>query len=240
MRYIGVRSSKYLPVNDTDYWGSSKHLPKDIRDTHRKIIIKEHSARKEAVAHEVLLHDLNDVAVSPFYYNKAKQLTTGFDTSGVPMSEEAKAKISRATKGRTFTKEHLANIQAARTENGSIEFTAEHIANLSKAQKAHCAKPGYVNPRKGVIVSAESRRKNSESKKADKRPAYVKAPKFKPWFITDNNVTHLFYTTTKQEYAIQQQVPPATYRDLATRSKGVKPIAKGKYKGLIIGNIRTV
>lgn len=239
MRYIGVRSSKCVPTMDIDYWGSSKHLPTNIKDTHSKIILKEHTTRKKAVAHEVLLHELNDVAVNPHYYNKARQLTTGFDTSGVSMSEEAKCKISKATKGRTFTKEHLDNIQKARTKNGPISFTEDHLANLSKAQKKHCSSPGYINPRKGVAVSKETRSKHSASKKADKRPAYIKAPRFTPWFITDNNVTHLFYTITKQEYALQQGVLGSTYRDLATRSKGVRPLAKGKYKGLIVGNIPT-
>lgn len=135
MRYIGVRPSKCLPTADTGYWGSSKHLPSDIRETHRKIIIKTHDTRKEAIAHEILMHDLNDVAVNPNYYNKAKQLTTGFDTLGVPLPEAAKDKISKATKGRIFTEQHLANIQAARTKNGAIEFTEAHKANLSKAQK---------------------------------------------------------------------------------------------------------
>lgn len=53
-------------------------------------------------------------------------------------------------------------------------------------------------------------------------------------------MTHLFYTTTKQEFAVQQQVRESMYRDLATRSRGIKPIKKGKYKGLIVGNIPTV
>lgn len=187
----------------------------------------------------MLLHELNDVAANPIYYNRAKQLTTGFDTSGVPVPQNVKDKISKTTKGRVFTQEHLDNIQKARIKNGPITFTDKHRANLSKAQKAHCSSPTYINPRKGVTVSEESRRKNSESKKADKRPLYIKSPRFKPWFITDGNVTHLFYTITKQEYAIKMQVYEGTYRSLATQSKGVKPIAKGKYKGLIVGNIPT-
>lgn len=205
MRYIGVRSSACTPTEDVHYWGSSKYLPTDVRETHSKVILREHPSREEAVAHEVHLHAINDVANSAHYYNRACQKTTGFDTSGT----------TRAP------------------------FTETHRQNLSAANKAHASKPGYVNPRKGITVSAESRLKNSLSKKADPRPAYVKAPRFTPWFITDNNITQLFYTVTKQQYAISKGVRSATYRDLATKSKGIKPIARGKYKGLIVGNIPT-
>jgi hypothetical protein len=238
MRYIGVRSSKCLPVEDTKYWGSSKHLPKDVASTHIKIIIKEHQTRIEAVAHEVLMHELNDVAVNPMFYNKAKQLVTGFDTSGTTVREDVKKRIANTLKGRVITEEHQAKITAALL--GRV-FSEEHRENLSKAHKEICARPGYVNPRKGVEVSEESRKKNSASKKADPRPLHIKSPRFKPWFITDlnNSITHLFYTLTKQEYALQCNVNPGTYRDLATKSKGVKALARGKYKGLIVGNIPT-
>lgn len=234
MRYIGVRSSECIPTLDTEYWGSSKHLPKDVKDTHCKIVIKTHATRKEAVAHEVLMHGLNDVGVNPIFYNKAKQLVTGFDTAGVPMSEDAKRRIANTLKGRVITVEHRAKITMSLTGR---KFSDKHKESLSKAQKNLASKPDYRNPRQGVTVSEESRKKNSETKKADPRPAHIKAPRFTPWFITSDNVTRLFYTTTKQEHAIQQGLPGGTYRDLAAKSKGVKPIAKGKYKGLIVGNI---
>ena len=204
MRYIGVRSSERIPTEDTDYWGSSKHLPEDVQSTHRKLILAEHPTREAAIAHEILLHKLNNVAVNDDYYNRAQQKTTGFDTAGT-----------------------------------TRKFTDEHRRNLSISSKLHAQKPNYVNPRKGVTVSEESRRRNSASKKADTRPAFVRAPRFKPWFITDGGVTHLFYTVTKQQHAINCGVPVGTYRDLCTKSKGYKPMARGKYKGLVVGNIPT-
>lgn len=101
-RYIGVRSSNVHPTEDTGYWGSSKYLPTNIQENHVKIIIKIHHSRKEAVEHEILLHNLNDVAKSPSYYNKAKQTSTGFDTSGVPIPISVR-KLSALLKGRTFS-----------------------------------------------------------------------------------------------------------------------------------------
>lgn len=82
--YIGVRSSKCLPELDIKYWGSSKHTPKNISETHTKLILAEFPTRKEAVEHEIQLHNFYEVSTNDMYYNKAKQTTTGFDTLGVP------------------------------------------------------------------------------------------------------------------------------------------------------------
>ena len=62
MRYIGKRSSKLPPMEDIHYWGSSKHLPENIQEDHVKIILKVHNIAKEAIEHEILLHELNNVA----------------------------------------------------------------------------------------------------------------------------------------------------------------------------------
>jgi hypothetical protein len=77
VEYIGVRSCECLPEEDTRYLGSSRHLPRDLE--YRKEILAVWPTRAEAVAHEVALHDLHDVARSPRFFNKAKQKTTGFD-----------------------------------------------------------------------------------------------------------------------------------------------------------------
>jgi len=202
MRYIGVRSSECIPTEDTSYWGSSKHLPADVHITHVKIILKEFPSRKEAVTHEIELHTLNNVAINGIFYNKAKQTSTGFDTTG---------------KSRVFTKEHK--------------------ANLSKAQTRNVNSSSYKNPREGAILSVETIAKISESKKNDKRPLYIRSPKFKPWFISSDTVTHLFYDMTKSEYANANGYAEALLRDSCTRSKGTRKLTRGKLKGMIVGNI---
>lgn len=83
MKYIGVRSCKCHPDND-DYWSSSRHLPKDVKITHKKRILKTHTSRKNAVEHEIFLHNKYDVGRNPEFYNRAKQTSTKYDTSGVP------------------------------------------------------------------------------------------------------------------------------------------------------------
>lgn len=202
-RYIGVRTSKVHPTEDTDYWGSSKHIPKNVRETHSKIILKIHDTREQAVAHEIHLHNLNDVAINPIYYNRAKQTSVGFDTAGmvVTVSKETRKKSS---------------------------ITHKKIASM----------PGYKNPRKGVILSEETKAKLSKTLKEKGINASINSNKFKPWFITRNGITNLYYHKTKTEVAIEEGANTSgVYRNLANKSKGHLPISSGKYKGWIVGNI---
>lgn len=233
-RYIGVRSSTVPPIEDTSYWGSSKHLPIDVKTTHQKIIIKEHPSRLEAVQHEILLHDLNNVAIDPSFYNKAKQTSTGFDTSGIPISEEMKAHLSTVLKGRDFGENHRKSISIALKGKPK---TDEHKKACSVAQKVLAQQPGYKNPRQNANVSALTRSKISAAIKASGTSASVSNNRFKPWFITENNVTHLFYNQTKEEVSTARGYSYNYLQDLSTKSKGLYPIKRGTLKGIIIGNI---
>ena len=233
-RYIGVRSSTVPPTEDTSYWGSSKHLPQDIKETHRKFIIKVHPTRLDAVNHEILLHNLNDVAIDPSFYNKAKQTSTGFDTTGTAIPEEMKKHLSKILKNRVFSELHKQRI--SETLRGKLK-PEEHRKNCSIAQKALAQKPGYVNPRQGAIVSEKTKSKISNSIKLLGSSASISNNMFKPWFITKENVTELFYDKTKEEVAISQGLRPAHLQDLSTKSKGMYTIKRGIFKGMIIGNI---
>jgi hypothetical protein len=106
MKYIGVRSCNCDPKED-NYWGSSRHIPKDVKTTHKKRILKVHTSRLDAVNHEIFLHDKYDVAVSKEFYNRSKQTSTKFDTTGIPhpCTEEARRKLSISNKGRKRTPE---------------------------------------------------------------------------------------------------------------------------------------
>ena len=233
-RYIGVRSSKVPPTEDTTYWGSSKHLPKDVQYTHAKIIVKVHPTRKLALQHEICLHNVNDVAVSPNYYNKAKQTSTSFDTTGTKLSDEHKLRCSIALKGRVFTEDHKSNLSKATLGKPK---SAEHRKNCSIAQKAYVSSSKYVNPRTGVTLSDETKNKLSKTLKARKINAGINNNRFTPWFITKDGVTTLYYDLTKEEVAVKHGYHKAYYRDLATKSKGYIPIKQGTLKDAVIGNI---
>jgi len=84
--YIGVRSTlKSNPELDTNYRSSSNTLNKIIEKNgyanFKKEILSIWETRKLAVQEEIRLHNLFDVSRNPLFYNKAKQTSTGFDTS---------------------------------------------------------------------------------------------------------------------------------------------------------------
>ena len=99
MWYIGVRSCK-CKIADDSYMGSSKSMSKEEKSRCRKIILKRFSTRKEAIEYEIELHSKFEVAISPEFWNKAKQTSTGFDTTGTKYSKERKKQISEKLKGR--------------------------------------------------------------------------------------------------------------------------------------------
>ena len=77
----------------------------------------------------------------------------------------------------------------------------------------------------------------SESLKRSGASKSIRNNRFSPWFITDKNITYIYYDKTKEEIALENNLPVATYSDLSTKSKGYLPIKQGKHKGLVIGNI---
>lgn len=98
MCYIGVRSCTGT-VWDDSYMGSSRHMTQEDKNNCNKIVLARFGSREEAVAYEIEMHEKFDVVKSPLFYNKAKQTSTGFDTTGRVMSEEEKEKRSKALMG---------------------------------------------------------------------------------------------------------------------------------------------
>lgn len=232
-RYIGVRSCTCAPAED-DYWGSSKYIPKDVKDTHIKTMLKEFSTREDAVSHEILLHNKYNVAVNPEFYNRAKQTATGFDTQGTTLTEEHKQKCSVALKGR-YVSDSTRKLIAERMSNRVVsDATKEKSSVTWKAKVAN----GYVNPRTGVTLSEDTKQKISNSNKG--KSIGTKNSRFKPWFISYPTYTDLFYSITKEDQSIQDGFSPPTYQRIFQRSKGTKPMSRGAFKGIIIGNIPVV
>ena len=94
--YIGCRTCKCLPEEDTKYFGSFRDKSFNPAG---KTILFVCETRKEVLEIEVELHDFFDVAVNPKFANQAKQTSTGFDRVGVPWTEEQKKKKSVAMSG---------------------------------------------------------------------------------------------------------------------------------------------
>jgi len=108
--YIGVRSCKGSIEKDK-YLGSSKIINRNkIKVT--KHVLATWNTRKEAVDHEILLHNCFEVATNKEFFNQAKQTSVGFDTTGMPshqtgkpLSLEVKEKISKANTGKKHSEE---------------------------------------------------------------------------------------------------------------------------------------
>lgn len=82
--YIGCRSCNCDP-NDDIYWSSSKEIKRLINDgfTFKKDILKVFDNREDAITYEIRLHNDFDVSHNPNFFNKSKQSSKGFDTSGI-------------------------------------------------------------------------------------------------------------------------------------------------------------
>ena len=105
-RYIGVRSCKESPKEDTKYIGSSKYTPND--KILSKKILGVYETRKQAEEAEIWLHSYYCVSANPNFNNKAMANTKGFNTlgvspanKGVPMSEKQRKMLSMKAKKRT-------------------------------------------------------------------------------------------------------------------------------------------
>ena len=188
MKYIGKRTSKILPILDTSYMGSSKHVPIAECD---KIILSEFSNHLDLVNEEIRLHNLFDVAKNAEFYNRAKQTSTKFDTTGVKFirSEEHKINISNATTGvkKTLTPEQR-------------QTNKQRLAT-------------YHTPE--IRAKAATTLKNNESNKGTKNSS------FRPWYISTATVTYLFLDISKIEKALCDGFAKKHYVDLQRKLTGL-------------------
>lgn len=135
MMYIGKRSCDCLPNDDTKYMSSSKYVPKEECD---KLILEEFSTATEAIEYEKKLHEQFDVGVNPSFYNKSKQTSTGFDTTGiVPKHVKTKewSKIcSNSNLNRDYTKLSSFKPWFIKDPEGNIQKFLE-ISKRDQAEK---------------------------------------------------------------------------------------------------------
>lgn len=120
--YIGTRSSNIEPHLDLGikYFSSSKdkEFKQDQKLNKEKYIyyiINIFQTRKEAVNLEIYLHNKYDVGVNELFYNRSKQTSNKWDTTGIKHTIEAKNKISKSKKGIKMSEEFSKKISIART-----------------------------------------------------------------------------------------------------------------------------
>lgn len=164
--YIGVRTSKCLPEEDTKYIGSSKYTPNDL--IIKKEILKVFETREKAIEHEVYLHNIYDIAINPLFYNQAKQTSKKFDVTGKKQSKEHSDKIRKAKLGHRHSKEIMNKIAATREETyrrlrekqGYIRKMPEEVK-----QKIRVANKGKQNPRLGKTLDSQTRNREYASRR---------------------------------------------------------------------------
>lgn len=154
MWYIGARSCS-CAIGEDKYMGSSKSMTKEDKANCRKIILARFKTRKESIAYEIKMHNKFDVAVNEQFYNKAKQTSVGFDTTGISPSAEKREHMSSIMKGRIFTDEWKEKISKSKI---GIKRSKETIEKVRKANI------GKIAWNKGIPRSEEVKQKISKTK----------------------------------------------------------------------------
>lgn len=186
MKYIGVRSSKKEPTQDTKYVGSSKYTPND--QIVRKDILAIWDTRQEALTHEIQLHQQFNVAESSEFYNRAKQTSHKFDTCGLVFirTDAHKLKIKEALTGRTRSPEECLAISLGKKGKTHKPHSEETKNKMRESAKGRC------NKQKGTPYSTE-----------DRLRLYDKRCKYSHPVLWVNDITGERITATCQEMCIK-------------------------------------
>lgn len=186
--YYGVRSSKDDPKLDLGikYFSSSSNKEfikeqKENKDIFKYKIIKIFETREEAVELEMFLHNKYDVGVNENFYNKVKQTSTGFDTTGkaVYINEFGLSEFLYVNEAK---KRGLKGFSAGYPSHlKGKKLSSEHRLKLSESHKGDKnhnygipktdeIKQKISNSNKGKIITDDSRQKLSESQKGKIMP----------------------------------------------------------------------
>lgn len=208
--YIGARSC-ICSIDEDTYMGSSRVMTKEDKSNCDKLILKEFSTRKEAIAYEIELHESFDVSNNQKFWNVAKQTSTGFDTTGREIGEKERKMRSEIQKKRFKNGHHCTG----------VPLTPEHKAKISAAGKGR----KHSNETRSKIQSAHACRA-------------TKHWKFEPWWYKTNNVVTEVYDKTIRQFADELGVSFNVVKD-RFKSKFIgKELTRGKLKGYTFGRIK--
>jgi hypothetical protein len=147
--YYGKRSSKILPLLDIGirYFSSSRDKEflkeqKTFPERFKYKVVKLCTSSQEAIAYEILLHSKFDVAKNPKFYNRSKQTSTGWDTTGIKgVSSCNKNKIVAKTADGTIIR---VSVNDPRYTNGELvhhlkgcKLNKQARKNISNGHKGH-------------------------------------------------------------------------------------------------------
>ncbi len=153
--YYGSRSSDNLPHKDigVTYFSSSFDTQfisdqQENPDNYKYKIIKIFTTkRNDAIKLEIKLHEKFNVGLNPNFYNRVKQTSSKFDTTGV----------NPWNKGMTMPEEFRNKLKGPRS------YSEETRALLSKNQKENLLKNGH--PRQGITLTDKTKNRISKGRK---------------------------------------------------------------------------
>lgn len=167
--YIGCRSCK-TEIGKDKYMGSSSVMTEYDKDNCNKIILKRFNSREEAIAYEIEMHNKFDVSVNPLFWNKTKQTSTNFDTTGTTLSESHKAEIRKRFKEIERTELWKANISKGRTGYVMPNETKEKLSKQRKGKPlSDKHKLAISKGSAGKVLSDEHKKNIGKSNSGKKR-----------------------------------------------------------------------
>jgi hypothetical protein len=162
--YYGKRSSNIIPKLDLGIRYFSSSYDKDFiidqkanPQNYKYKVIYIFDEIIKALLLEIKLHNKFNVGVNNNFYNKVKQTTTGFDSTGITMSEERRQQLIISKTNLTPSEETRKKISDT-LKAKNIKLTPEH------KQKLIIANTGNTN-RLGKTISEESKQKVSIANK---------------------------------------------------------------------------
>lgn len=168
--YYGTRTCNCNPIDDlgVKYFSSSRDKDfindqKSNPQNYRYKIICVFKDRKSAIALEIKLHAKFNVGVNESFYNKCKQTSTGWDTTGRCDLGQARYGEKNGMYGRKRTPEEKQRISEGTKRGMSNRKDKPWIQNISEETKIKISKT-----LKGFKHSEETKRKMSDAKKGKK------------------------------------------------------------------------
>jgi len=138
MHYYGKRSSKAHPSEDigVKYFSSSSDRmfiaeQKEYPGNFKYKVVRIFERSEDALLFEIKLHEKFQVDTHQSFYNKSKQTSSKWTTTGKTTSEETRRLLSAAMKNRVMSDEHKMNLSTS--AKGKIK-SAAHCKNISDAQ----------------------------------------------------------------------------------------------------------
>lgn len=239
--YIGVRSAEN-PIKDLGikYFSSSTDKEfmleqQEFPERFEYKILEVFSTRKLAIAKEIELHDLYDVAVNESFYNMNKQTSSGFCRLGIPHSEETLGKMSLVhlgeknhMYGKTHSKSALLKMSVAKVGKKNPMY-----GRTQSPTSKHAISIAQLGPKNHMYGKTHSEESSMKMKQSGKKRAIREAYRF---IIqdTEGNLIHDEVIVNFVDFCKQNGYPSNTFCE---SYKTKTPAKWGRFKGWSVERI---